>query len=428
MTEQEIENIRITDLEEPVPTPALLEMLEQLNGVEIKLDGQTFLALAEQEMGVGSDEGADIDEGLLARFESAFKEITEQAPTHAMGRMSLQRTAVNGIIQTSRMNYILKNFPDAAKAGIEKPLIVAGLPRSGTTHLLQVLATEPRLLGIKNWEARMPFPSAAVLGGEVEDDREAQSIDAHFLRDSFMPLQRSIYDAGVQDSTEEIESMVHGCYGLVPNMLGDSPEMDKAYYGQDRTADYQYLYMQLQALQWLKHATSEQRWLLKSPAHLGVLPSVNAVFPDASVVFTHRDPASIFASLITLLGYGTRVFYSSISTEQLIGKAMRMMHGFLQGLIDNAELFEGRCEHLYFHDLKKDVLSYVEKIYALTDMEFDEAAQARVAEQASKFSRGHTGKRIVYDTKADFGLSREQLREEFSYYLDKFPVQVEESN
>ncbi len=136
----------------------------------------------------------------------------------------------------------------------------------------------------------------------------------------------------------------------------------------------------------------------------------------------------MFSSLITLLGYGTRVYYSSISKEQLIGKARRMLHGFLRGLIDNERLFEGRCTHLYFHDLKKDVIGYVEEIYALAGMNFDAAAQARIAEQAVKFSRGHTGTRVVYDLETDFGLTRDQLREEFSYYLDKYPVEIEESN
>ena len=401
----------------------MLAMLDQLKDVDVKLDGETFLALAQQQM----DIDVDIDEGLLQRFESTFREITERAPTHVVGRFSLQQIAVNGIVQTSRMNYILKNFPEAAATPIRKPLIVAGLPRSGTTHLLQLLATEPQLIWMKTWESRMPFPSPAMLYGDVPDDREEQGIAAFEMRTSLMPFQPYIYDAGVQDSTEEIEIMVHGCYGLVPAMLGDSPELDKSYYGRNRVEDYEYLYRQLQALQWVKKCNIDQRWLLKSPAHLGVLPSVNQVFPDASVVFTHRDPASVFASLITLLGYGTRVFYSGISNEQLIGKARRMLHGFLRGLLDHADLFQGRCEHLYFHDLKKDVLSYVEKIYALTGMEIDDEVQARVAAQSRKFSRGHAGARIVYDIEADFGLTRDQLRDEFSYYLDKFPVEIEES-
>ena len=60
-------------------------------------------------------------------------------------------------------------------------------------------------------------------------------------------------------------------------------------------------------------------------------------------------------------------------------------------------------------------------------MEIDDEARARVAAQSRRFSRGHAGARIVYDIEADFGLTRDQLRDEFSYYLDKFPVEIEES-
>lgn len=418
-----MDTVRITDLHEPIQSPAMLELLKQFKDADIKLDGQTLLTLAQEQL----DIPVDIDDGMLTRFETIFNEIVEQAPTHNAGRYSMQQLAANGIAQTSYMNHILKTYPEA-NAPIEKPLIVAGLPRSGTTHLLQLLTTEPELLWMKTWESRRPFPSPAMISGEAPDDREAQGVAAYEMMVDIMPFQPAIYDAGAHDSTEEIESMVHGCYGLVPGMLGDSPAFDASYYGQDRTADYEYLYKQLQALRWVKKGTSEQRWLLKSPAHLGVLPSVNKVFPGASAVFTHRDPASVFSSLINLLGYGTRVYYDRISKEQLIGKAKRMLHGFLRGAVDNAELFEGRSVHLYFHDLKSDVIGYVEKIYTLTGMNYDDAAKARVAEQAQKFSRGHSGKRIVYDIKEDFGITRDQIREEFSYYLDKYPVQIEESH
>lgn len=418
-----MENIRITDLHKPIQSPAMLALLEQFKAVDIKLDGQTLLKLAQEQL----DIPVDIDDGLLARFETIFEEIIKQAPTHNMGRFSMQQLAINGIAQTTYMNHILKTYPEA-NAPIEKPLIVAGLPRSGTTHLLQLLTTAPELLWMKTWESRQPFPSPAMISGEVADQREELGVAAIKTFVDIMPLQPSIYDAGPYDSTEEIESMVHGCYGLVPGMLGDSPAFDASYHGQDRTEDYEYLYKQLQALRWVKKGTSDQRWLLKSPAHLGVLPSVDKVFPGASVVFTHRDPASVFSSLINLLGYGTRAYYNTISNEQLIGKAKRMLHGFLRGAVDHADLFEGRSVHLYFHDLKRDVIEYVEKIYNLAGMDYDDAAIARVAEKAQQFSRGHTGKRIVYDIEADFGITRDQIREEFSYYLDKYPVQIEESH
>ena len=418
-----METIRITDLDKPVQSPAMLEMLDQFKDADIKLDGQTLLTMAQEQL----DVPVDIDDGLLARFETLFEEIVERAPTHNVGRYSLQQLAVNGIAQTTCMNHILKHYPEA-NAAIEKPLIVAGLPRSGTTHLLQLLTTEPELLWIRTWESKRPFPSPAMISGDVPDNREELGVAAHEVFTSIMPLQPSIYDAGAQDSTEEIETMVHGCYGPVPGMLGDSPEFDAGYYGQDRTADYEYLYRQLQALRWVKHGSGDQRWLLKSPAHLGVLPSVHKVFPDANVVFTHRDPASVFSSLINLLGYGTRAYYSSISKEQLVGKTRRMLHGFLRGAVKNAGLFEGRSVHLYFHELRQDVMGYVEKIYALAGMDYDDAAQARIADQAQKFSRDHSGKRIVYDIEADFGITRDEVREEFSYYLDRYPVQIEESH
>lgn len=420
-----MKTIRITDLHEPQQAPALLEMIKQCDGMDIPLDAETFLALAKEQQKEQQDAEIDIDSGLLGRFENAFEEIVGNATTHSAGRYVMQQMAVKGITQTSRMNHILKQYPEAASASINKPLIVAGLPRSGTTHLLQLLVSDPEFLWMKTWETGCPFPSPAMLRGDEPDNREAEGIAELEIANQLTPLSQHLYDVDSQDATEEILTMIHGGHGLVPALMGIAPKWEASYFGTDQTEAFQYLYRQLQALQWVKKSRPDQRWLLKSPAHLGALPSLNKVFPDASLVFTHRDPASVFCSLLTLLGYGSRMYISKTSKEQLIEKTKRLQHGFLKGVVKDAGLFEGRCEHLYFHDLKKDTIGYVEKIYALTGMTYDDKAQARVAEQSKAFSRARRGAKPVYDLEADFGITRDSIREEFSYYLDKFPVEIE---
>ena len=419
-----IETIHITDLHEPKQTPQMLAMIEQFEGVDIPLDGPTLLAMAKEK----KDAEINIDDGLLDRFENTFAEIAGNAPVHAAGRHLLQQMAVNGIIQTSRMNHILKQYPEASNTPIVKPLIVAGIPRSGTTHLLQLLVTDPEFIWLKSWETVTPFPGPAMLSGTKPDNREAEGVAARELADQLRPLTPYLYDADVQDATEEIMCMMNGCWGLALALTAIAPRVEADYFSTDQTEAFQYLYHVLQASQWVKKRSPTQRWLLKSPAHLGALPSLNQVFPDASLVFTHRDPASVFASMLTLLCYASRIYLSKMTKEQMVNKIKRVQHGFLKGIVNYSKLFEGRCEHLYFHDLKKDTLGYVEKIYALTGMNYDAKAQSRVAKQSRVFSRARRGIKVVYDIEADFGVSRDSIREEFSYYLDKFPVEIEETH
>jgi len=419
-----MQKIRITDMHAPVQTDAMQTLLANLEGQEFSLEKDVLLGLARAQL----DVDIDIDDGLLDRFTSVFAEAAANAPLHQVGRMLFQQLAVGGIVVNSRMNAIRKQHPEIAQTSIREPLVIAGMPRSGTTYLLQLLATEDDFTSIKKWESTTPFPSQNVLRGDEEDMRVAQAKEAMDFLYSISPLEQYIYDVGAEEHTEEIEVMIHSAYTCAMSFMGDVPNFDRSLYASDQVEDYKHMYDTLQTLGWLKGAQPNERWLLKSPQHMGGLPGLDTVFPDAKLVFTHRDPASVFTSLITLSGYAIRRFFSSMSKQQIVDRAKRMQHGFLRGIIAHADRFEGRCEHIYFGPFMRDYHESVERVFALIDKPYDDVRRAAVQKQAEAYSRGRKGARLVYDLEADFGITRDEIREEFSYYLDKYPVQIEETH
>eukprot|EP00903_Cladosiphon_okamuranus_P003394 g3392.t1 len=339
-----MERIRITDMDVPVPTEAMKGMLASLEGQHISMDRDDLLNLAKEQL----DVAIDIDDGLIDRFMAVFNEAVANAPMHQVGRMLFQQLVVGGIVQNSRMNAIRKAHPEIANTPIKEPLVVAGMPRSGTTYLLQLLASENDFTSIKKWESTTPFPSQKVLRGEAPDTRIEMGEEAIKLIHSLAPYEKYIYDVGAEEHTEEIEVMVQSAYTCAMSFFGDVPNFDNALYASDQIQDYQHMYDTLQTMAWVKKANPKERWLLKSPQHMGGLVGLDTVFPDARIVFTHRDPASVFTSLLTLGGYAIRRLFSSMSKQQLIDRAKRMQHGFLRGIIAHADRFEGRCEHIYF--------------------------------------------------------------------------------
>ena len=417
-------DIRIVDMHKPEQTPAMQGLIDQFSQSEYALDEQTILKLAEEQL----DVPLDIDDELISRFHLALKEARENGTVHAFGAFHLQQIIINAVVQTSRLNYMHRRFPEMLDMGIKAPLVVAGMPRTGTTYLLQLISSDPSLLSLKRWEVHYPFPSPAVVEGKALDTRENDAVAIESMEGELVPLLSSLYDVDAQAATEEIEVMKYGGYSCALSFYGDTPAFDQALYSNSQLDGYEYLYRFLQALQYFKGATQSQKWLLKSPQHLGALDAVNATFPDASLVFTHRDPASVFSSLLTLTGYTARMIYSSISKEQLLDRTRRMQHGFLRGLVKHADLFKGRCTHVYFQDLMADYQGCVEQIYSAAELPYDSATQARVDAQAAVFTRGRRAGRVVYDLEGDFGLTRDEVREEFSYYLDKFPAAIEEKN
>ncbi len=419
-----METIRIDDLENPIPTPAASQIMRDLEAVGISMDRAELIELAKAQL----DVQLKIDDGFLDRFMKPFEEAQANGSVHKLGLLTMQQLQVSAMVDHSRMEYMFDQYPEISASPVKEPLVVAGMPRSGTTYLLQLISKEPSLMTLKKWESICPFPSKATLDGEAPDTRREEAREKFEAFHSILPLARTLYNVDLDDSTEELEVMIKGGYGIMPSFFGNCPEFDGWFYGTAQIDGYEYLYRQLQALQWLKKADADKRWLLKTPQHLGALDALDSVFPDATVVFTHRDPASVFTSLITLIGYGIRQSYSRVTKEQILNITRRMQHGFLRGLVKHSDRFEDRSVHVYFDKLMANYHDPVAEIYEAAGMPFENEAKARVDQQAGLFQRGGQGGRVVYDLEGDFGITRDQVREEFSYYLDKFPVAIEEQH
>ena len=145
------------------------------------------------------------------------------------------------------------------------------------------------------------------------------------------------------------------------------------------------------------------------------------------MVFTHRDPASVFTSLLTLIGYVLRVMYRKPTKEQILEKTRRMQHGFLRGIVNEIDKMDGPVEHVYFDKFMQDKHGTIERVYKSAGLDFDSATEQRISEELNTHTRGRHG-RFVYDLEGDWGLTRDQVRDEFAYYIDRFPVAIEESH
>ena len=417
------DTIHISDFEQPVFEQGMLDIINSLEEVPIPLDNESLIQLAKDQLDVPFHH----DQATLDRFQAWFQEALANGPTHKLGLMAIQQIATEGLADISRMHYLEQTYPEIKQQSIERPIIVAGMPRSGTTHLMKLLSTEPSLRTAKRWQTFQAFPSKAMLEGSEPDNRKENGALRDEMTNTLLPHLRGLFDVGATDSTEEIEAMLKACYGVTPSFQGNLPNFDKRFYSEDQTEAYQFLYRYLRALQWVEKDESASRWLLKSPQHMAALPAIKNVFPDACMVFTHRDPASVFTSLITMIGYNLRCMYSSCTKEQIIEKTRRMQHGFLRGIVNDIDKMDGPVEHVYFDRFMGNKVETVERIFETAGIEMDDATRGRVTEAARTQTRGRLG-RYVYDLEGDFGLTRDEIREEFSYYIDRFDVAIEETH
>ena len=206
--------------------------------------------------------------------------------------------------------------PRSSPSSSPAPIIVIGLPRSGTTHLVNLIAADRRLRSLPYWESLEPCP---LPGDGTAPRRRRPALHAlskptttrrcRWCRccprctTSTRPPSRRRSSSKTSTSPPTRSS----CYARVPAWRD-------FYFTLDQHAHYAYLKKVLQVLTFLR---GPNRWVLKSPQHLEQIPALLATFPDATFAITHRDPVSVIQSAITMLAYGDRMRRTAIEPEAL---------------------------------------------------------------------------------------------------------------
>jgi hypothetical protein len=419
MSADRAEDIRITDLAEPVLTPMQTAAIEHVSKSEVVLDEDTVLAAASEKVGLDDFGPDDFRERLRIWLQSA-EEDRDLGP---IGRLSFYNDCVRYAANRLRFEDLLRRHPEIEAVEIERPIIIAGLPRSGTTHLLNLIAADERLRSLPYWESVEPIPDPAEApGAQGVDPRLVRCRAAHEIQSQMMPLMKNMHDMAPEHVHEEIEVQALDFSSYVPEWIATVPRWRDYYLAHDQTPHYGYMKRVLQALQWLR---GPERWVLKSPQHLEQLVPLQAVFPDATVVMTHRDPVSVIASAITMLCYGDRLRRRRVDPPAVATYWVDRIEVLLRRCVRDRDLIPAeRSLDLPFHDFMADDVGAVERIYELADFEMTPAARASLDAFMQANPRGKHG-RIVYDLAADFGIDGAALRERFSFYFDRFPVKVE---
>jgi hypothetical protein len=165
--------------------------------------------------------------------------------------------------------------------------------------------------------------------------------------------------------------------------------------------------------------------VLKCPQHLEQIGPLMATFPDATIVVTHRDPVSVVQSTITMLTYGARMSYKTPRPDWYLEYWSDRIRRLLAKSVEDRHLLpEGRTVDVLFHEFMADDMAVVRSIYETAGLELTGDAQRQIADYVAAHPRGKDGQ-VVYDLRADFGITPAEVREPFGFYLDRFPVRVE---
>jgi len=412
--------IRIDDLADPVYTELQRGALEFGETLVTDLSRASILREAEQKTGL--DDWGPMD--FTDRLDLLCDEWGSDAGLVGIARLNLRNILLKHATSRLLIQDQFRKHPEIRDIPIEKPIIVAGLPRSGTTHLLNLMAADSRLRALPLWESYEPVPMPGEAHtGDGTDPRYRRCAQAWEAMQQVTPLVAAMHPMNPDHIHEELELMGPNFGSYNYEWLCHSPRWRDAYYAEDQTYQYEYMRDVLKLLLWQQRDTGRPtRWVLKCPQHLEQLPVLHKVFPDATIAITHRDPVSVIQSAVTMLAYGQRMSRRQVMTGELLEYWTARVEHLLRACVrDRAVLPASRSIDVPFHELIKDDVGWVGKIYARAGLDMTDRARAELSGFVEEHREDYG--RVIYDLKGQFGADPEALRERFRFYYDAFPVE-----
>lgn len=354
-------------------------------------------------------------EGLAVLAEALEHEARLSVAGRGMLREKLLAQLVNRLVVEDHCT----RYPQILEQPIDDPLVIVGLPRTGTTLLQRTLAVDPQFNKALWWETRYPAP----LPGEDPARPEARILKARAEVASmveFLPQLLAIHPLDAEQADEEFMLMEHSFLCAMDSYV-NVPSYTAWLDRQDQTQVYQYLKRCLQFLQWqqrLRGVAPGRRWLLKSPQHLHTLELLFKVFPGAQVILTHREPGSTIPSLASFI-HTLWQLYSDHADAEAVGEQWnrRMARAMRHAMAVRETLPEGRVLDIHFEDTVGQPLAVVERIYRFAGLQLSATVRDAIVRWLADNGRE---KRASHQYSPErFGLSEAILQRDYAEYRSR---------
>lgn len=378
----------------------------------MKINANEILDQAKSETGL-SDLGEPLFfEGLNRLIDS----INNEANLNEIG-IQAQPIRIQGLL-TNRLRFEedLKKFPEILDQEIIAPIVIVGLPRTGSTMTHRLLASDPNHTAMLWWEGRYP----ALLPGEKRGDIETRmelgkaEVDAVVAAS---PEALDIHPWDYKGADEEILLLEHNFLSTVPESFMALPSYSEWIEDQDHTLAYEDLKKFIQYLQWQNPGREKKRWVLKSPHHLGFIDKMISVFPDAKIIQTHRDPIKTVPSFCSMCAN----LFEPLTTnfdKVFIGKHWsNKLTRALNHCMNISEQHPNNFLDLEFLNMIKDPIDEMKKIYEFIGESFGEKTE--VAMEAWREENKHEMGAHKYSLE-EYDLTESQINDNFAKYQQKY--------
>jgi hypothetical protein len=370
-----------------------------------------------------------------AEFEHALTLLLDDyagADLNVIGIHIVRSGLVHSLRMRLRAQEWIRRHPDILDERIAAPVVVVGMMRSGTTLLQRLLAADPRFNCAYGWEVVEVAPRLdyEFTGSGISDPRIAISEAREAKSRELAPELFAIHPMYAREAEEEIVFLADAFLSHVPESGANLPAYRSWLDDQDFSPAYEYLHRMLQFLQWQKRQRcpagdpQAQRWVLKSPAHLGYLDLLRVQFPDLHVVHMHRDPRTTIASGASLNATLHAMHADTVDLHRVGAQWLQRMgwtNDRAMATRDDWASADGGETSLVtdiaFDDAVADPIGQVARVYDAIGLPLTAAAENAMRDWLDVRPREAPRPPYGLDT---YGLRPEQVDERFTLYNKRF--------
>ena len=376
------------------------------------LDTDQIIAAAKAQTGFSELDDPGILEGLGVYVQA----LNTEARLTERGEQSMRNWMVDTLVNRLKVDDHLARHPELLARPIDKPMFVFGLPRTGTTLAINLLHADPARRSALRWEVldSVPPPKADALSSDPRYQREQARLE---MTVKHAPHIAAIHYEDADSPTECQFIMSQSFCAQVFDAQVNVPSYRRWFLGADYGPAFRYHRRFLQLLQ----SDAPGRWTLKNPWHPLFLDDLTAVYPDAQLVMTHRDPAEVVGSACSLIRHVRAMFSDHVDLRQI---AVEMIDTFDQ-MIARQQAFrakhgQGAIYDLDYRALTADPLGEMKKLYRHFDEPLALQAEAAMTAYLAANAQGKHGKHTY--SLEEFGLTEAGVREHFAAYCHDYDI------
>jgi hypothetical protein len=377
-------------------------------GARVALDPAGLMSAAEEATGLLDFGEPSFREPLGKLVES----IEREAKLHALGRLITRTRLVSTLANRARIEEQLRRDPSIEHRSVARPIVIAGLQRTGTTLLHRMLASDRRLRALASWEALSPASL-----GEDAAARRAQAGQSELALGYLAPDFFAIHPVEADAPEEDVLLLDLSLRSTVAEATLHVPTFSRWLEQQDQTPAYRTLERVMKLL--TEPSRTPRRWVLKTPHHLEWLDVLFSVFPDATVVWTHREPRETVPSFCSMVAHGRGVFSDRVDPREVgshwSAKIARMVE---RGMAARDAAGERHFVDVRYEDLVRDPIGQARRIYAAADLELDRESEDAMNDLLRRQRKDRFGHHVY--RAEDFGLTSDGIDRSLAGYRQRF--------